>query len=362
MASERMPQVWHSEKVQLCGPDIEHPASTGGATIPLATGSDRQEPRVLLVYSGPANPHGQPPGTGRVYARTSDDGCKSWSEEREIIHHPECQASGGALVRDHAGALWIFYLGFYRSHWANGQPDMEQSRSDLWAARSFDEGETWVDNRMIFRGYTGATNDAKVTSSGRLIVPFSYLMAAPGRLVSACVVSGDGGENWELGEAIDIGQHGDHAGALEPVVVELEEGRIWMLIRTNLGHFLQAFSEDEGLTWSGPTATQFRSPSSPCHLIRLQSGRLAIIWNNTMQTTGSRSSLHMALSEDEGQTWTEPAECVRSLEEDYPQVSYPFICEWRPGEMLAGFNHVMSGWQRVQAKLFRVREQALLEG
>ncbi len=356
MALEKMPDVWHHEQVEICGPDIDHPCTTGGATI------RRKDGRILLLYSGPVNPHGKAPGTCRGYARTSADECRTWSEEREIIHHPECQAGTGPLVRDHDGVLWTFYIGFYASVWSDGQPDMEQSRSDMWAARSFDEGETWVDNQMIFRGYTGASNDAKVSTSGHLIVPFSYLVPDPGRLVSVCVVSGDGGATWQLGEAIDIGQHGDHAGALEPVVMELRDGRLWMLIRTNLGHFLQAFSEDNGLTWSEPTPTQIVSPSAPCHIIRLTSGRLAIIWNNFGETSTDvrRSALSMALSEDEGRSWTEPVVCVRALEQEYPQVSYPFLYEANPGEMLVGFNHVMRSWNRVQAKLFRIREKTLL--
>ncbi len=359
MALKRMPEVWHNDKVELCGPEIDHPAAGGGATALVGDG------RILFVHSGPVSPHGQPAGACRLYVRTSDDECQTWSGEREIVHHPECQASGGSLLRDGDGTLWLVYLGFYASVWdrETNEPDMEKTRSDLWVVRSTDEGETWVDNRMVFSGYSGATNDVKQVSSGHIVVPLEYVVPKPGRLVSACVVSADGGESWQLGKAIDIGQQGDHAGALEPVVVELRDGRLWMLIRTNLGCFWQAFSEDNGLSWSEPEPTQFTSPSAPCHIVRLTSGRLALVWNNTSETSTSvrRRALSMALSEDDGATWTAPLECVRALEEEYPQTSYPFISEISPGEMLVGFNHVMSGWNRVQAKLFRISEQTLLE-
>jgi len=358
MTLEPMLEVWHHPQAEICSPESKHLVAGGGVTIRLKDG------RIMLIYSGPVSPHDQPPGICRTYARTSADECKTWSAEREIIHHPECQACGATVLRDSEGALWVIYMGFHGSVWnkETDEPDMEKTRSDLWAARSLDEGETWGDNRMIFRGYTGAINDAKVSSSGHIIVPFSYVVPQPGRLVSACVVSGDNGKSWQLGEATDIGQQGDHAGALEPVVVELRDGRIWMLIRTDLGHFLQAFSEDNGLTWSEPTATEIVSPSAPCHIIRLASGRLAITWNNFGETSteARRSALSMALSEDDGQTWSEPIVCVRALEEKYPQVSYPYICEASPGEMLVGFNHVTSGWNRVQGKLFRIREETLL--
>ncbi|MDP6778882.1 MAG: sialidase family protein, partial [Candidatus Latescibacteria bacterium] len=198
MVPEKVVEVWHHEKVELCGPELDHPMASGGSTVRLADG------RVLLTYAGPANPHGQPLGTNRVYMRTSGDGGRTWSAEQEIIHHPECNAGGATILRDRDGTLWAAYLGFYASVWDKdiNEPDMEKTRSDLWIARSVDEGETWIDNKMVFRGYTGATNDFKQAASGHLIAPFSYVVPKPGRLVSACVVSADGGATWTLGDAI----------------------------------------------------------------------------------------------------------------------------------------------------------------
>ena len=357
MAEEEALDVWHHQQVELCGPKLDHPMATGGASVSLRDG------RILLVYSGPVNPHNKAPGTCRTYARTSSDGGRTWSDEREIVYHPECQACGGPLMRDRDGVLWLTYMAFHASVWdkATNEPDMAKTRSDLWATRSFDEGETWVDNQMIFRGYTGATLDVKQTSSGCIVVPFSYVVPNPGRLVSTSVVSADNGGSWQLGSAIDIGQNGDHAGAIEPVVVELQDGRLWMLIRTNLGHFLQAFSQDDGLTWSDPKPTQITSPSAPCHVVRLASRRLALVWNNLPPTAPApRQALSMALSEDDGRTWTQPLECVRAVEENRPETSYPFINEVSPGEMLVGFNHVLKGWHGVQANAFRIRERTLL--
>ena len=51
---------------------------------------------------------------------------------------------------------------------------------------------------------------------------------------------------------------------------------------------------------------------------------------------------------------------LKALEQEYPQTSYPFMSESRPGEILVGFNHVMSGWERVRAELFRIHEETLL--
>jgi len=345
-----MAEIWTQKGVSLCSPKVAHPFCTGGASVLLSDG------RILTTYSGPITPHGQKPGATRIYACVSADGGKTWGPEREIIHHPECQACGGSILRTRDGTLWIFYLGFYRSAWPGGQPDMKATRSDLWCTRSTDDGKTWTGRQMIYKGYTGATNGALETTAGHIVVPFSYVVPSPGRLVSACVVSADGGKHWKLSTNIDLGGHGDHAGAIEPTVVQLKDGRIWMLIRTTKGRLLESFSTDNGMTWGKATPTPIGSPSAPAYITRLKSGRLALVWNNTMATTRGRDTLSMALSEDDGKSWTKPVECVRSV-----QLSYPFILEHEPGRLLVGCNHVMPGWKRVAPVLFRVSEQLLLD-
>lgn len=344
-----MSEIWTNDNVTLCSPTVEHPCCTGGASVLLS------DARAMMLYSGPVNPHNQEPGTVRMYASVSPDHGETWGQEREIIHHPECQAGGGSILRARDGTLWIIYMGFYASVWREGEPDMDATRSDLWRCYSKDDGRTWVGRQMIWKGYTGATNGLIETTSGHILMPFSYVIPHPGRLVSACLVSGDGGETWQLGSHIDLGGHGDHAGALEPAVIQLTDGRVWMLIRTTKGCFWQAFSNDNGMTWSEAAPTPIASPSAPCHITRLQSGRIALAWNNTMRTTKARDTLSLALSDDDGKSWTKPMECARA-----EQVSYPFILEVRPGLLMVGCNHVQAGWKRVSPVMFRVSEQALL--
>jgi len=339
-----------SDKFVECGPKVDQQCATGGVTVAFKDGS------ILFTYSGPVNPHGQKPGTVRTYGCVSDDGCKTWGSEQELIHHHECQATGATLLKANDGTLWMFYMGFYRSVWRNGEPDMEETRSDIWCVHNTDKAQTWREPRMIFKGYCGATNGAIQTADGHIIIPISYVVPGPGRLVSACLVSADNGRNFSLSKSIDLGGHGDHASAIEPTVVELQDGRIWMLIRTTKGEFFEASSSDHGMTWSEAHPSGIRSPSAPCHITRLDSGRLVLVWNNTMDTTKVRDALSVALSEDDGKTWSEPIIAVRG-----EQVSYPYISEPTPGELLISFNYVRSGWRDVKPRLLRVTEQTLLE-
>ena len=346
---ERVSNIEIDSRFEVVTPRIPYPCSTAGGSVVLSDG------RVLFTYSGPVNPHGKDPGTTRIYGRISEDAGGTWGEERELIHHPECQACGPSILRTSDGVLRLFYMGFYASVWKDGNPVFPDCRSDLWTAISRDDGETWEGRQCIWQGYTGATNGALQAESGAMLVPFSYDVLDPGRLVSACVVSEDGGKTWTLGESIDMGGAGDHAGAIEPAVVQLRDGRILMMIRTQKGFLYQAFSDDDGMTWSAPQPTVLGSPNAPCYITRLADGRLAIVWNNTMATTKGRDTIWIACSGDEAESWTEPLRIGKA-----EQLSYPFLLEVRPGRLMITCNHVRSGWQRVSPVVLLADESALL--
>ncbi|MBI3942529.1 MAG: exo-alpha-sialidase [Chloroflexi bacterium] len=365
-------EIWTHPGVTLCAPRVEHNHATAGGAALLSDG------RVLAMYSGgPQSPHRSEAGDFTIYARESksqDLLADGWGPERPAIHHAECKSVNPALLSAADGTLWVFYLGFYRSVWIEGEPDMSQTRSDVWCARSTDDGRTWTSPRIIFPGYCGATRGAIQLAGGQIAVPISYTVPNPGRIVSACVVSTDNGRSWQIGDAIDIGQHGDHAGAVEPTIVELRDGRVWMLIRTNLGQFWEAFSADYGMSWTTPKPTALRSPSAPGYLLRLSSGRIAFMWNNTMDRAEKlegvgaeridgaqlnmslRDTLSMALSADDGLTWTAPVELARSI-----QLSYPGLLEISPGTILCRCQWVQPGWNNLKPIYFTVEEQILLD-
>ena len=112
----------------------------------------------------------------------------------------------------------------------------------------------------------------------------------------------------------------------EPTVVELSDGRLWMLIRTSQDHHYEAFSSDGGETWTEPVPSRFYATITMPLLFRMSDGRLLAVWNNSTplpeldhdaqpglkdseRTGGSedfftnRDVLHAAVSTDDGKTW-----------------------------------------------------------
>jgi lysophospholipase L1-like esterase len=310
-------------------PDTAHPAVLGPSLVKLSDGA------VMSVYSTPTSYAGKP-GECYLAGRITRDGGASWEPERELTRLPQGRAAHPTSLRARDGTLHIFFLGYKKFAWdkQTGNPT-EETRSDLWTSRSGDDGRTWSEPQMIFEGYTGSTNGAVETGTGRLVVPFSHYIRGPGRLASCTAVSADGGRSWKPSNDIDIGGAGDHDGALEPCVLELKDKRLWMLIRTTRKFFWESFSTDDGLTWSEAKPTEIDSSNSPGHVIRLTDGRLALAWN---PSAAQRRELHVAFSSDEGRTWTPSTVVARGY------ATYPFVIEKKPGELWIGFMDSHAGW------------------
>lgn len=138
-------------------------------------------------------------------------------------------------------------------------------------------------------------------------------------------VSDNDGRTWQRSNIVTAPDHhpgGFHKGtrwnhgAVEPTVVELKDGQLWMLMRTAQDRHYESFSEDGGLTWSESHPSVFYGTITMPTIGRLSDGRLLFFWCNTtplpeMKTaTGvwddvftNRDAAHVAISEDDGKTW-----------------------------------------------------------
>ena len=111
---------------------------------------------------------------------------------------------------------------------------------------------------------------------------------------------------------------------MEPEVIELRDGRLLMILRTQLGHIGKSYSTDGGDTWSEMESLGVRAPEAPATLRRIPStGDLLLIWNDTFTPGaghgGRRTPLTAALSPDDGRTWR----TVDRLESD-PRRTYSY--------------------------------------
>ncbi len=265
-----------------------------------------------------------------VSARFSEDNGMTWSEPRTLFSLDD-QSEGlwgvtEALV-DQQGEVHAFMLRMWKPD-DSSDPEGEEGswfrlrgqRIDIWHART-EERQRWEAPKCIRKGYTGALNSVIQLRSGRILLPFSYpgsrtwreggegleAFTFMGTFSSAALYSDDGGSSWaHSNDAKAVVPDITYAyGADEPVVLELEDGRVWMLMRTQMGRIYESFSDD-GASWSKPRPSRFISSDSPAGILRLDDGRIVLFWNNCLRfpyAYGGRHVIHAAISDDDGETW-----------------------------------------------------------
>ena len=296
---------------------------------------------------------------GNNFVITSTDDGKTWSEPRKIYDGPKPGIpSHGLLLGTRDGVIVLVYMDFSTQvsivrGWdaVKAQPP-QGGRRAVWTIRSLDGGKTWVDRQKIFEGYCGALINIIQTSSGQIVVPVQRMLLDPGRHGQCTYVSADNGKTWRRSSIIDIGGRGFEDGAFEGTVAELSDGRLLMYMRTTLDFFWKAYSDDDGVSWRVIGPSKIDASNAPGYLIRLASGRLALVWNRLalegkepirgsggrdqlshhrrVDVSWQRLELSLAFSEDDGKTWTKPVVIVRA---GGGEVCYPYILEHKPGQL-----------------------------
>ncbi|MBM4083886.1 MAG: exo-alpha-sialidase [Planctomycetes bacterium] len=294
--------------------------------------------------------------TGPKLCISRDDG-RCWGEKPLFQDQKRNPSFEFGLLRTWDGVIVLVYMDLATKKWGwnseTHQP-IPDARVEVWTTRSLDEGQTWAEPQRLFDGWCGAIISMIQTRSGYIIAPIQRLLHDPGRHAQVTYVSSDNGQTWRRSNILDFGGHGHHDGACEGTMVELRDGRIWMLLRTNLDRFWQAYSEDNGLNWRTLLPSTVDTSSAPGYLTRLTSGRLMLAWNRLYpeglrpeeqarypRTPGDcefaatrasvqREELSIAFSEDDGKTWSTP---VVLLRQKGKSLAYPFILERRPGDL-----------------------------
>ncbi len=273
----------------------------------------------------------------------SDDGGMTWNEPfagRDENGDPVVDAK--ALVSLPGGAVG-------RSEGRHKPGAFMRHDDEMLFRRSDDEGKTWsapvVMNTGLIRAH--AVKDTLLrTTSGRIIQPAYFSVGqgswhhedAPfvggylnGKFVSTdahyydphftvCYVlySDDEGETWRTnsdGELlIQLEPGGQVARTNEPSVAEVEPGRLLMIMRNAVGRLFQAWSEDDGDTWSRPEPTQLAASTAPGQIRRLPNGHLLVVWNQQSEQEIRegfiRTRMSSAISRNGGGIW----ECFQNVE------------------------------------------------
>jgi hypothetical protein len=155
------------------------------------------------------------------------------------------------------------------------------------------------------------------------------------RYVCGVIISDDDGKTFRLHGYLRGGKRG---WLIEPRVVELSDGSLRMLIRSQHDGWLwQSTSDDAGLTWTVPICSTIPNPSAKICLLRARDGRIFLIHNPTThqgEIMGGRNPLSLWVSHDDMRSWAIKVDLVRD-ENPSANLNYPdgFLDEER-GELV----------------------------
>jgi hypothetical protein len=267
-------------------------------------------------------------------------------------------SSERAMVRTSNGTIVLVFMNMAEYTWKwNAEKSLPEPETDLdvWAIRSVDDGQTWIDAQKIYDGYCGDVHSIIQTSKGTIVTPVQELMYEDGRHALRPRYSTDEGQTWHRSNFLDIGGRGHHDGLIEGTLAELNDGRVWLLCRTNLGEFYSAYSDNQGEDFRILQPSGIPSSSSPGTLTRLASGRLMLVWNRPVpdgldetppelirggdnqwsdeRVSNHRAELSVAFSEDDGATWTKPVVIARRPDAPRASLAYCYVFERQPGEV-----------------------------
>jgi len=288
-----------------------NPRNSEAAIIELTDG------RLLLGWTEFYEDSGADHAPARLVGRVSADRGRTWGAKYTLVENDGgCNVMEVNFLRLRDGQIALLH----------GQKNSELTDCRIVMRTSSDEGRTFGSGKQLSPegAYTGLTNGRGIRlSTGRILIE-----VWEGETCYCCL-SDDDGETWRDGQRVRPAD----GGCWENACVELEGGRVMMLMRTGLGGQYKSVSTDGGESWSPPEPTPLLGTAAPVSICRIPTtGDLLAIWNNNPNTYATnntnRNPLTAAVSEDEGKTWAR----FRNLEEApddawaYPAVTWIDDC------------------------------------
>jgi predicted neuraminidase len=303
-------------------------------------------------------------GDSAVFGARKRHGESHWSEPFVMADRAGFPDGNTAMAIDAKGRLWLFWPTIIGGSWESaltnyrvasdygrpGTPRWEREGLILLKPADFGAEALRLLGTRELRPPRGAIvgpagQKAKLTDplyqrlgwavrckptvlpSGRIILPlYSDTFS-----ISIMALSDDEGSTWYASRPL-IG-----FGNIQPTVLRRNDGTLVAYMRENgsLNRIRVAESKDEALSWSPVSETELPNPGSGLDAVRLASGHWALIYNDS---PGSRATLAVSLSDDEGRTWKWTRHLERHAAGRY---HYPAIIQAKGGKIHAVYSCFM---------------------
>lgn len=243
-------------------------------------------------------------------SRRSQDGV--WSEPFKLLDEAGLPHWNPVLFQNKEGRIFLYYkVGITEEQWYT------------LVITSDDNGYRWTEPKELVEGDIGGRGPVKnkpiYLVDGTIVAPNSIELDR-----DYCIVdlSYDDGETWVQSEAVPIDYTGfEGAGVIQPTVWESTPGNLHMLMRSSESVVFQSDSVDGGKTWSQAYKIALPNNNSGFDLVRMGYGNLVLAYNPVGANWGPRTPLVLAVSSDNGKTWSDEL----MLEGNPGEFSYPAI-------------------------------------
>ena len=201
---------------------------------------------------------------------------------------------------------------------------------------SIDEGLTWSKPSELPDHMLGPSKNKPLElSDGKLLYPSSKEEKDSWRVH---VESSDGQlEGWQKSSPINR----KHLFVIQPTLIVFTEKKLLLLMRSSrVQKIMESWSFDVGKSWTPPKPTTLPNPNSALDAVVLRDGRALVVYNNLTQ---GRGSLDLALSTDEGKTWSHRLNLETAPGEEF---SYPAVIQADDGLLRVTYT-----WKRKRIKM-----------
>ncbi len=271
----------------------------------------------------------------------SKDNGETWTEEMAGDKFPK---KWGGIMKEAAATVYLPKCKKYiMIQPINGYIFMADSLDGEWVSpakdgKSFVKSAVWMeDQSSLYKIPSFIYRNPLELSNGRIIIPMHGSGSG-----TKFLISDDKGKTWKANdkfihipafqeEGIDQAPRWRNAG-VEGTVVELKNGKLYALVRTDSNHTYESYSSDKGDTWTEPEKSPFYGSLVMSTLGRLKNGKLICFTTNSSPMpelphkggTGGedvftgRGALHVAMSDNEGKSWYGYREVIIDALRDSP--------------------------------------------
>ncbi|RXG11682.1 putative neuraminidase [Leeuwenhoekiella aestuarii] len=211
------------------------------------------------------------------------------------------------------------------------------SPSTWWGMLKISDGagNSWSEAKRLPDGIIGPVKNKPIRlKSGVIVSPSSIESQGGGVWKSHMELSYDEGHTWEK---VDI-PSGDGIKVIQPTILQLNDGTLKALLRSNQDYLMESISSDNGETWSEIVKSKVLNPNSGVDAVTLDNGSFLLVYNPTeagADWSDGRNKLYLAFSED-GENW----EDILKLEgEPEGEFSYPAIIQDSQGLVHISYTH-----------------------